>query len=507
MWLQFYPRGGSAQVARYLMAALAQDGWTGSLVAGSLGSPGEDTHAGTFFEGLDVAEVDYTSSRSAYETGGDVFSVADPMHPSYEDRADVPDQVLAAVAPQHGAQIAASWSEPFARAIDDRTEVAHLHHLTAQFDAVTTRWPQMPVLAHLHGTDLKFIEAVDERAEIAHRLGQTLDTMGQADGEAVLDLDLGPLDESQREVLAATRWSQWRFGEHWRNHLVGQAQRADHLVTVSPSDRATAIRLFDLDPPQVTAIANGVDTNRFHPMDLDLHRRRALFRRWLVEDPQGWDTSGRPGSVAYTDADLDRLLGPDGDNPVFIYVGRFTEAKRVPLMIRAFAHARSRSARPISLLVWGGHPGEWEGEHPVDVARQVGGDGIFFAGWRGHDDLPEGLAAADALVMASVNDSFPGTVLEAMATGLAVLATLSGGFPTMVNLDPAAPTGWLVPPDDQEALADALVLVADDPDDLAQRGRSAHRHALANLAWSSQVPLFEAAYAAAIEAHGSNRSA
>ena len=97
MGLQFYPRGGSAQVTRYLMAALANDGWTGSLVAGSLGSPGEDTHAGTFFEGLDLQVVDYTPSRTAYEAGGDAFSVADPMHPSYEDRADVPDQVLAAV--------------------------------------------------------------------------------------------------------------------------------------------------------------------------------------------------------------------------------------------------------------------------------------------------------------------------------------------------------------------------------------------------------------------------
>ncbi len=487
-------------MARYLMAALAEDGWTGSLVAGSLGSPGEDTHARTFFEGLDVVDVDYTPSRTAYEAGGDVFSVADPMHPSYEDRADVPDQLLAAVAPQHAAQLAESWSQPFARAIDDRTEVAHLHHLTAQLDAVTTRWPQIPVLAHLHGTELKFIEAVDERAEIAHRLGETLDTMGQAEGDADLDLDLGQLDDGQRKVLASTRWSQWRFGEHWRNHLVRQARQADHLVTVSPSDRVTAIRLLGVAPSQVTAIATGVDTHRFHPADLERHRRRALFRRWLVEDPHGWDTSGRPGSMAYTDADLDRLLGPDGDNPVFIYVGRFTEAKRVPLMIRAFARARDRSARPISLLIWGGHPGEWEGEHPVDVAHEVGGDGIFFAGWRGHDDLPEGLAAADALVMASVNDSFPGTALEAMATGLPVLATLSGGFPTMVNLDPSELTGWLVPPDDLEALAAALVHVADDPNGLAQRGRSAHRHAVANLSWTSQVPLFEAAYAEAMDA-------
>jgi glycosyltransferase involved in cell wall biosynthesis len=73
-------------------------------------------------------------------------------------------------------------------------------------------------------------------------------------------------------------------------------------------------------------------------------------------------------------------------------------------------------------VVWGGHPGEWEGEHPVTVARDIGSDGVFFAGWRGHEDLARALAASDALVMPSLNDSNPQAPLEAMAIGLPVIA-------------------------------------------------------------------------------------
>src|SRR5204863_7652103 len=131
--------------------------------------------------------------------------------------------------------------------------------------------------------------------------------------------------------------------------------------------------------------------------------RRAHCRHWLVEDGQGWDETGVAGAVTYRESDLDRLLGPDGDALVLIFVGRFTLAKRVPLLVRAFARARPRFHGPTSLVVWGGHPGECEGEHPVTVARQIGADGVFFAGWRGHDDLPQALAACDALVMPSVD--------------------------------------------------------------------------------------------------------
>jgi glycosyltransferase involved in cell wall biosynthesis len=96
--------------------------------------------------------------------------------------------------------------------------------------------------------------------------------------------------------------------------------------------------------------------------------------------------------------------------------------------------------------------------------------------------------------MPSVNDSYPQTPLEAMATGLPVLATRSGGFPSMVNVDPARPTGWLVPPDDVDALADALVEAVEQPEERRRRGEAALAHARASFSWTGRVAGFEQAY-------------
>ena len=494
MGLLFFPRGGSAQVARYLVPALGDAGWAVTLVAGSLGEAGEQTHAGTFFDGIDLQALDYSDAVRAFQAGGSAIAAPVPMHPSFEDREGAPDVLLAAVDPSLVEHLAAVWAAPFEAAGADEATVFHLHHLTPQHDAVARRWPEVPVVAHLHGTELKLLEAIALRADLAATLGTTLAGMPDALASGVLDT--ADLDGDQRALVSTTRWAAWRHGHFWEAELRRQATAADHLVVVSPPDRATAIEVLGVEPERVSAVPNGVDIEHFRPRALSPGERRAHFRRWLVDDPQGWDSSGVPGSVRYREPDLDRL---DGDATVLVFVGRFTSAKRVPLLVRAFARARARSARPGSLLIWGGHPGEWEDEHPVDAAREVGEEGIYFAGWRGHDELPDGLAACDVLVMPSVNDSYPQTPLEAMAAGLPVLATLSGGFPSIVNLEPARPTGWLVPPDDVEALADALVDVLDDTGEVTRRGAHALEHARRDLSWNGLVPRFEEGYARAAE--------
>ena len=132
--------------------------------------------------------------------------------------------------------------------------------------------------------------------------------------------------------------------------------------------------------------------------------------------------------------------------PVLLYVGRFTEVKRVPLLIRAHARARERFERPAPLVLLGGFPGEWEGEHPLEAVRETGDPDVFLAGWRGHEDLPDGLNAADLLVLPSVREQFGAVIVEAMACGLPALAVDAYGPAEIVD---AGETGWLVPPDDE----------------------------------------------------------
>src|SRR3954453_23910088 len=93
MGLQFFPRGGSAHVARNLARTLPAAGWEARLVSGSLSLPGRPGDAREFYAGLDVRPVDMTAALDT-----DVPTAAEvPLHPSYEDRADAPDRVFAAL--------------------------------------------------------------------------------------------------------------------------------------------------------------------------------------------------------------------------------------------------------------------------------------------------------------------------------------------------------------------------------------------------------------------------
>src|SRR5207237_6786758 len=91
--LFFFPRGGSAQVARVLCRVLPTIGWEVSLAAGSLGIVGEQGHAPSFFSGVDVVSVDYSPARRL----ADPIAAIVPFQPSYEDRPGAPDRVFAAV--------------------------------------------------------------------------------------------------------------------------------------------------------------------------------------------------------------------------------------------------------------------------------------------------------------------------------------------------------------------------------------------------------------------------
>ena len=70
MALLFFPRGGSAQVARYMARALPRAGWDVRLLSGSLGALGDATNAETFFSGIDVRAVDTAPSREAPDSRG-----------------------------------------------------------------------------------------------------------------------------------------------------------------------------------------------------------------------------------------------------------------------------------------------------------------------------------------------------------------------------------------------------------------------------------------------------
>src|SRR4051812_17185721 len=98
--LMFFPRGGSAHVARALARALPAEGWDVTVVSGSLPGRGD---AREFYAGLDVVAVDFDA--------GDA-----PLHPSYEDRPDAPDLVFGRVGDNAYEAHVAAWSAALDRA-------------------------------------------------------------------------------------------------------------------------------------------------------------------------------------------------------------------------------------------------------------------------------------------------------------------------------------------------------------------------------------------------------
>ena len=171
MGLMFSPRGGSAQVARYLSRALGSAGWDVRLAAGSLGAAGEPTHAATFFRGLHVEPADYTPARERFEHGADHLAGPMPFHPSFEDREGAPDPVFAALGPEQTEAQIEAWAAVLERAGFADVDLIHLHHLTPMHEAVARRFPEHPVVTHLHGTDLKMLDRIGRLEAIARARG------------------------------------------------------------------------------------------------------------------------------------------------------------------------------------------------------------------------------------------------------------------------------------------------------------------------------------------------
>jgi glycosyltransferase involved in cell wall biosynthesis len=428
----FSPRGGSAHVARALAHGLRSQGRSVTMVAGSREDLGIHGDARRFYG--DVEAVDFTralSSDSPMRYEGPPGTA--PMHPSFEDRPGARDCVFPRLDDLDYERQVRAWSRELERAGAERAEVLHLHHLTPLNEAATRIAPRTPIVGQLHGTELLMLE------EIA---------AGPPQG--------------------------WRYAERWAERLRGWGQRCARVV-VAPAGAERASSLLGLPPERIVPLSNGVDTELFRPGTID---RASFWHRVLVEHPLGWLPGDAAGSARYESADVERLAS----GTVLLYAGRFTSVKRLDRLIEAFGRARGKTSRPVSLVLVGGHPGEWEGEHPAEVAQRLGVPDVFLAGWYSQEELPDFFAAADALALASEREQFGQVLLEAMACGLPVVATRSLGPESIVD---DGRTGWLAPAHDQEALAGALADVATDADERMRRSRLARASVCERFAWSS----------------------
>lgn len=207
-----------------------------------------------------------------------------------------------------------------------------------------------------------------------------------------------------------------------------------------------------ISPGKITQIYNGVDTTKFHAAD-----------------------------------DMSRAVLPNGfanDKSVIVgTVGRMAEVKDQLTLVRAFVRMREAStvARANARLVLIG-----EGSLRSQARNILEEAGALDTAWLpgARSDVAELLRAFDIFVLPSLNEGISNTILEAMATGLPVVATRVGGNPELVE---SGHNGVLTPPSDPAAMADSILAYVEEPALTVRHGQAGRSRVMSQFSLTRMV--------------------
>jgi glycosyltransferase involved in cell wall biosynthesis len=154
-----------------------------------------------------------------------------------------------------------------------------------------------------------------------------------------------------------------------------------------------------------------------------------------------------------------------------IWFGRIETAKGLIVLLRALKLLKNE-ARNFELLIGGRVWDEQYYKELLCFKDAAGLQEVRFLGFV--ENLPNFIREADIFVLPSLWETLPIVILEAMASGLPVVASTVGAVPEVIINNE---TGYLVPPGDPQALADKLRLLIDDPKLRRTMGNNARRRA------------------------------
>lgn len=182
-----------------------------------------------------------------------------------------------------------------------------------------------------------------------------------------------------------------------------------------------------------TAISNGVDPRRYHPANGQREEVEETYR-----------------------------LPP---RPRILFVGRLMKDKKIDLLIQAMKHVRS--VQNAHLLIVG--RGD-EHQNLETQAKQLGlEEQVHLLGYVPEKDLPAIYRSSDLFAIASVCEVQSIPALQAVATGLPIVAVDAAALPELVQPEQ---NGLKVPPDDPVALGNALIRVVHDPEYRTELGQA-----------------------------------
>ena len=358
----FFPRGGSAHVARALARELPAHGWDVTVVVGLARRP---RRRRALLRGLDVARG-ATSTPATRRCTPPTRTAPTPPTASSPPSTTTPTRPT---------------SPPGARALEDAgaadADVLHLHHLTPIHEAAARVAPDVPVVGHLHGTELLMLERIAD----------------------------GPPDGLGARRGVGARMRRW-------------ARRCERLLLLSPQPARArrarcwaSIRRAASSPPT----ASTPSASRRATVD-----RAAFWRQHLVDEPQGWRPGPRRGlgRLRPSRRRAARRRRPSCCRSAASPRSSAWGCSCAPSPARAALRDRPRLTGPRRRL-----PGGVGGRAPLrrDRARPARATSTSPAG-TSTTSCPSSSRAADAVVLSSVREQFGSALVEGMACGLPAIA-------------------------------------------------------------------------------------
>ncbi|MDI1343927.1 MAG: glycosyltransferase [Pseudolabrys sp.] len=234
-------------------------------------------------------------------------------------------------------------------------------------------------------------------------------------------------------VFLVTSFPDRLAGDSWPGTTFrGSLARGNRVIAPSSYISRAMIERYKIPPERITVIPRSVDTARFNPAAINVERVAALRRAWgLLPHMRVVLVPGRiaPWNGQMTVIDAARLMVGGGDrNIAFVFVGEDRGQVRYRNALQRRAH-----------------------EHGIDTLIRLVGH---------HADMPTALAAADVVVVPSLEPPLSGrAAAEAQALGRPVVATSVGALPENLLCPPRMRdelrTGWLVRPGNLGELARA----------------------------------------------------
>lgn len=231
---------------------------------------------------------------------------------------------------------------------------------------------------------------------------------------------------------------QYAKGGLWHPYLKALAKPADKIIAPS-QELADKSRLVK---NSVFFIPNGVDTEKFKPLE----NKKKSREEFLLIAPR-------------------RLDPKNGLN--FLISAMPLIRKEIP---------------QIKLIIAGGGEKSLKDSY-LQLAKELNvSDIVSITGDVPYKDMPSIMAGADLIIIPSLMEAVSLAALEAMASGVPVVASDVGGLPLIID----ETVGALVPPKDPQALADAIInLYHLPPDELAKKGFAARERVLKTFTWAA----------------------